>query len=154
MKMCKTLVMSLVFILLFSGCISNDTNESIFQYEDSFVGDNSAVSNITNQLPGADQMNSFELHTDKNPYGITLNYDWKESEQAYKESVMYHGTFLFKLVQNVDWITFKADLGEYRLTKEMLEEWYDNKLEEVQQEEELRELIENYLEDDSKVSHL
>ena len=41
-------------------------NNDIFQFKDSFVGHNSAVGNIVNQLPGAEQSNGFELKTMKN----------------------------------------------------------------------------------------
>ena len=92
----KFLFFSLLVLLLLSGCNSNDRNNNndIFQFKDSFVGDNSAVGNIVNQLPGAEQLNGFELKTNEEPYGIILNYDWTESEQEYKDTVVYNVTFL------------------------------------------------------------
>ena len=90
----------------------------------------------------------------KNPSGIFLNYDWTESEQEYKETVIYNVTFLFTLVQNVDWITINSNIGEYTISKEILHEWYGKELSEVQNEVELRELIQEYLEDENKVNQL
>ncbi|MFZ0445840.1 MAG: DUF4825 domain-containing protein, partial [Bacillus sp. (in: firmicutes)] len=109
--MIKLLFFSLLVLLLLSGCNSNDRNinNDIFQFKESFVGDNSAVGNIVNQLPGAEQLNGFKLKTNEAPYGIILNYDWTESEQEYKETVTYNVIFLFTLVQNVDWITFNSN---------------------------------------------
>ncbi len=46
-----------------------------------------------NHLPGAEQLNGFELKTNEEPYGIILNYDWIESEQEYKDTVAYNVTF-------------------------------------------------------------
>ena len=114
-------------LLLLSGCNSNDRNinNDVFQFKDSFVGDNSAVENIVNQLSGAEQLNGFELKTNEEPYGIILNYDWTESEQEYKETVIYHVTFLITLVQNVEWITINSNIGEYTITKENLQEWME-----------------------------
>ena len=150
------LFFSLLVMLLLNGCNSNDTNISndIFQFKDSFVGDNSAVGNIVNQLPGAEQLNGFELKANEEPYGIILNYDWKESEQQYKETVTSNLTFLFTLVQNVDWITFNSSIGEYTITKENLQEWYGKELSEIQNEDELRDLIQEYLKDENKVNQL
>ena len=155
-EMIKFLFFSLLVLLLLSGCNSNDRNNNndIFQFKDSFVGDNSAVGNIVNQLPGAEQLNGFELKTNEEPYGIILNYDWTESEQEYKETVIYNVTFLFTLVQNVDWITFNSNIGDYTITKEILHEWYEIELSEVQNEDELRDLIQEYLEDENKVNQL
>lgn len=106
-----------MFIL--SGCNSNarNINEDLFQFKDTFVGDNSAVGNIANQLPGAEKLNGFELKTNEEPYGIILNYDGTGSKQEYKETVIYNATFLFTLVQNVNWITFNSNIGEYTVTK-------------------------------------
>lgn len=154
--MIKFLCFSLLVLLLLSGCNSNDRNinNDIFQFKDSFVGDNSAVGNIVNQLPGAEQLNGFELKTNEEPYGIILNYDWIESEQEYKDTVAYNVTFLFTLVQNVDWITLNSDIDKYTITKENLQEWYGKELSEVQNEDELRELIQEYLEEENKVNQL
>ncbi|MGN8645303.1 DUF4825 domain-containing protein [Gracilibacillus sp. HCP3S3_G5_1] len=154
--MIKFLFFSLLVMLFLSGCNSNDTNikNDIFKFKDSFVGDNSAVGNIANQLLGAEQLNGFELKTNEEPYGIILNYDWIESEQEYKETVISNATFLFTLVQNVDWITFNSDILQYTITREKLQEWYGKELSEIQNEDELRELIQEYLEDENKFNQL
>lgn len=150
----RILILLLITNVLFSGCSANDTNHDIFQYKGSFVGDNSAVGNITNQLLGAEQLNGFELKTDEEPYGIVLNYDGIESKQAYKDLVIYNATYLFTLVQNVDWITFLSEFSDYTITKDNLQNWYQKELHEVQNEENLRELIEKYVEDENKVNEL
>jgi len=152
----RYLFFSLLAFLILSGCDSNDQNISrdIFQYKDSFVGDNSAVGNITNQLPGAEHLKNFELKTKEEPYGIILNYDWTESEQQYKESVINNATILFTLIQNVDWITFNSDILEYTIRKETIQEWYGKKLSEVQNEEELTEMIQKHLENENIVLEL
>ena len=68
--------------------------------------------------------------------------------------MIYNVTFLFTLVQNVDWITFNSNIGDYTITKEILHEWYGKELSEVQNEDELRNLIQEYLEDENKVNQL
>ncbi|WP_078427617.1 DUF4825 domain-containing protein [Alkalihalobacterium alkalinitrilicum] len=153
-KVSTFLLFSIIVIFLFSGCNETNVNADIFQYKDSFVGDNSAVGNIANQLPGGEHLNGFELKTSEEPYGIILNYDWLNSEQEYKETVIYNATFLFTLVQNVDWITFKSDRYEITITKEDLQEWYGKEFSEVQNEDELKELIQENLKDENLVNQL
>ena len=123
---------------LLYGCNANNKNGNIFQFKDSFVGDNSAVGNIANQLRSGENLEGFELKTKEKPYGIILNYDWLESEQNYKETAIFNATFLFSLVQNVDWITFNFDNREYKITKGNLQEWYGKELSEFKNEDELK----------------
>jgi hypothetical protein len=153
-KMMMSLFFSLMVMFFLSGCNSNATNSSgdVFQYKDSFVGDNSAVGNIVNKLPGAENLNDFELRTKEEPYGIILNYNEMESEKEFQETVVYNATFLFVLIQNVDLITFHSDDREYTVTKDDLQEWYSIDLNEIQKENELRKLINDFLEDESKVN--
>ncbi len=139
-------------MLFLSGCNANNKNRNIFQYKDSFVGDNSAVGNIANQLRSGENLEGFELKTKEKPYGIILNYDWLESEQNYKKTAIFNATFLFSLVQNVDWITFNFDNREYKITKGNLQEWYGKELSEFKNEEELRKLTQEYLKDENKVN--
>ncbi|WP_306453957.1 DUF4825 domain-containing protein [Bacillus sp. FJAT-45350] len=154
--MIKFMFFALLVVLFLSGCNSNDTNTTsdIFRFKDSFVGDNSAVGNIANQLPGGEHMIGFELKTNEEPYGIILNYDWVDSEQNYKETAIYNATFLFALIQNVDWITFNFEIGEYTLTRENLQDWYGMELRDINNEEELGALIQEYIEDENKVNQL
>nr|WP_222439463.1 DUF4825 domain-containing protein [Sporosarcina sp. BP05] len=139
-------------MLFLSGCNTNNKNGNLFQYKDSFVGDNSAVGNIANQLRSGENLEGFELKTKEKPYGIILNYDWLESEQNYKETAIFNATFLFSLVQNVDWITFNFDNREYKITKGNLQEWYGKELSEFKNEDELRKYIQEYLKDENKVN--
>lgn len=65
-----------------------------------------------------------------------------------------NATYLFALVQNVDWITFASDNFEATITKENLQGWYGKDLSEFQNEEELEKLIQEHLKDEKKVSQL
>ncbi|MBK5480959.1 hypothetical protein JFV29_03270 [Peribacillus sp. TH16] len=47
----KFFFFSLLILLFLNGCNSNNVNEDIFQFKDSYVGDNGAVGNIVMQLP-------------------------------------------------------------------------------------------------------
>ena len=152
--MLKFLSLSLLVILIVSGCNTDNEKEDIFKFKDSFVGDNSAVGNIVYQLQGAEHLKGFELETKERPYGIILNYDWSESEQNYKKTAVFNATFLFTLVQNAEWITFNFDTQEYKITKENLQTWYGEDFSELKNENDLKALTQKHLENEDKVNQL
>lgn len=152
---------SLLVFLFLSGCNSNSNgvvNEDLFQYKDSYVGDNSAVGNIAKQLPSptGEQISELELKTTEPPYGIVLNYVPAETTDQiaadYKELALYNATFIFALVKNADWVDFKFVEKEYRVTRESLESWYGKDLSEFKSEDELSKFTQKYFEDENKVN--
>jgi Domain of unknown function (DUF4825) len=59
--------LSLLILLFLNGCNSNETNEDLFEFKGSFVGDNNAIGSIVNQLPSGEYLNGFELKTKEEP---------------------------------------------------------------------------------------
>ena len=153
-QMLKFLSLSLLVILIVSGCNTNNEQEDIFKFKDSFVGDNSAVGNIVNQLQGAEHFKGFELETKEKPYGIILSYDWSESEQNYKKTAVFNATFIFTLVQNAEWVTFNFDHQEYKITKENLQNWYGEDFSELKNEDDLKALTQKHLANEDKLNQL
>nr|WP_239094276.1 DUF4825 domain-containing protein [Bacillus sp. B15-48] len=147
-----------MILLFLNGCSSDNANNDLFQYKNSYVGDNSAVVNIVIHLQGADYFNGLELKTKEEPFGIVIKYDWLESEFNYQETVINNASYLFALIQNVEWVTFNFEMvdsmEEYKITRQNLQEWYGIKLSEIDNENELKELIRESLEDDMKVNEL
>ncbi|MGI8384059.1 DUF4825 domain-containing protein [Robertmurraya sp. P23] len=153
-QMIKYFIFSLLIVLFLSGCNSNKTNNDIFNFKGSYVGDNSAVGNIVNQLQGGEHLRGFELKTNEEPYGVILKYQWLDTEQKHKETAIYNSIYLFTLVQNVDWITFIFDSREYTITKEDLQEASGIKFSEIQNDDMLIDLTQKYLEDESSLNQL
>lgn len=154
----------LLAILIMSGCNTKSGNEDslgikfayagdLFKFKDAYVGNASAVGNIVSRVESAEQFRGFELKTDEEPYGIILNYDGKDPEKNYKKTVVYNATFLFALIQNVDWVTFNFANEEYTITKEKLQNWYGEDFTEMQSEDEVKTFIQKHLDDD-KVNQL
>lgn len=140
-------LLSLMIVLC--GCSqSTDSKTDLFQYKNSYVGDNSAVANIVYQLAHNNEFNQMSLDTEKEPYGITLEYkdiNAKNVDKEMKETVISNSTFLFALIKNVDWITFKFPDQEFTVTKEKLQDWYNNKLDGFENEQDLMKLIQEHL---------
>lgn len=147
-------VIILSLILLFSGCSAVEKNQDIFQYQGSYVGDNNSVGNVLNQLPYKEELTSFELKTKAIPYGIVLNYaniEQLEMDLNLKETAIHNATFIFALIKNVDWVTFKFDDIEYNVSREKLLEWYRTDFSEYKSEEELRDFMQENISDNTKV---
>ncbi|MGD7043075.1 DUF4825 domain-containing protein [Jeotgalibacillus proteolyticus] len=156
----KFLLISLLIVLFLIGCNSNDRNTDVdvFQYKGSYVGDNSAVINSVIQLQGAEHFKGLELKTTDEPYGITVNYDWSESELDDKETAIHNASYLFTLIQNVDWIHFDFEMVEevyeYKMTRENLQEWYGIEFSEIDNEVKLRNVIQESLKDEKMINQL
>ncbi|WP_087973505.1 DUF4825 domain-containing protein [Oceanobacillus rekensis] len=161
-KTTKYIFFSLLILLFIIGCSSNNnekntTNEDIFQYEGTLIGDNSAITNIIEQLKHSVNFNEVSIQTNTEPYGMTLTYnefDASMIEKEYKETAIYNATFLFALIDNVEWITFVFANGEYKITKEELQNWYGKELSEFTNEEDMKSLIQEQLEEENKVNQL
>lgn len=146
----------LSLMILLSGCSLNaDSKIDLFQYKNSYVGDNSAVGNIVKQLAHNKELNQISLETKKEPYGIILEYkdiDVKKVDKEMKETVISNSTFLFALIKNVDWITFKFPDQEFSVTKKKLQDWYNNKLDGFENEQDLKKLIQEHLKSEDSVN--
>jgi Domain of unknown function (DUF4825) len=148
-------LLSLMIVL--SGCSLNaESKTDLFQYKDSYVGDNSAVGNIVKQLAHNKELKQISLQTNKEPYGITLDYndlDATKVDKEMKETVISNSTFLFALIKNVDWITFNFPDQEFTVTKEKLQTWYGTKLNKFENEKDVQNLIQEHLKSEDSVNH-
>lgn len=148
----------LSLMILLSGCsLNNDSNTDLFQYKNSYVGDNSAVVNIVKHLAHNKELNQISLETKKEPYGITLEYKdlvTKNANQEMKETVISNSTFIFVLIKNVDWITFKFPDQEFTVTKGKLQDWYNKKLDGIKNEQDLKNLIQEHLKSEDSVNQI
>lgn len=154
-KFINFILMSIGLLLVLSGCQSSKPNEDLFHYKGSYVGDNSAVGNILQQLRSGEEVERFELITKSEPYGVVITYsDYAEmSEKSVKQTVLYNATFLFALIQNVDWITFNfGDDYQYKVEKQAVQKWYGMELGGYTSEDELQELMQQFLEDEDKIN--
>src|SRR5690606_41194630 len=101
-----------------NGCSqSSDSEMDLFQYKGSYVGDNSAVGNIVNNLAHNEELIQIALETTTEPYGMILKYkdlNMEREDKNLKEIVISNSTFIFTLIENVDWITFQFPDEEFR----------------------------------------
>lgn len=139
----RSFIILLLSVLVFGGCSSKEVTDSVFGYKDSSIEDDNDVSNIIQQLKNDEQIDSFELKTSENPYGIVVNYDGMEDEEA----AVYYATYLFTLVTNVEWVSVHFNDAEITLTKNDLQSLYGKEFNTIKNEEDLEKLIHSHSEE-------
>lgn len=131
----KRVVILSIFILLLGmvGCgkyieQKEAINESkvnltkVLKYKDSYVGDNSAIVNIVNNLPANIYKEGVELQTTSKPYEITIQYKYFEDldirfedgsfiSSSLSQIMKNNALILLSLVKNVDIVNFNIDDG-------------------------------------------
>lgn len=160
MKKKSPLFMVALLMIFLSGCSSssNAENVDLFQYKNAYVGDNSAVVNTIIHLQGAEHFSGFELKTKEQPYGIIVTYAWEGSGLNEKETAINNASYLFTLIQNLDWVIFNFEmvdgLNGYKITREDIQTEYDTNLSTLDSENELKEHIQNSIKDEKKMNRL
>ena len=113
------LVILATFIIgmLNSKVTSDELDNLVGNFQNSFVGDNSAVSGILSNMPLAENVEEISLQTDHEPYEIKVKYSgtWSGDQGVLDKDLEYVATTLFAFVQNVDKVTFEVDLGEAQM---------------------------------------
>lgn len=132
---------SLVFVLflIVSGCAAESGSEDLFSYQGTKIGDNSKLGGIVRLLPGHDQFEGMELQTKNEPYELKLFYETADGAFT-DEMLMHNTTVFFTLVPNAGTVTVVIDGTPHRAERGVMENWYGEKLTEIQTEEELKEL--------------
>ncbi|ARJ39388.1 hypothetical protein SporoP8_11190 [Sporosarcina ureae] len=155
----KYFLYSLILILFLTGCSSttDQPSEDVFQYKGSFIGDNSAVIHIIEQLRYAEQFEEVSLETKTEPYGMTIQYENMDAamgERDYKETAVYNASYLFTLIDNVEWVDFDFGNYTYEINKSELQDWYGKELNDFTNKEELDAFIQEKLHEDSEMQQL
>lgn len=94
--------------------------EKLLKYKGSYIGDNSAVGNISNYLLANDKLKDFELKTYEKPYEITLKYKTFEDSKTiistnetitlpFSDVMIKNSMILFSLIKNVDVINLEIE---------------------------------------------
>ncbi|MRX73020.1 DUF4825 domain-containing protein [Bacillus lacus] len=147
-KFAITILSAVTLAALISGCSSDaDAKTDVFQYQHSYVGDNSAVGSILRQLNSHGELDKISLHTSEKPYGITVQYKELQAEnlqEESKETAFNNASYLFTLIQNAEWVTFQFPHDEYTVEKKSLEALFKKKLSSIENEEELKQLLKEY----------
>lgn len=108
--------------------LTNDFNNSL-EYKTKYVGDNSKVININNNLP----LNNIEKTYEIEPEDYRLIIKYKENstainEEELKQFLVYNSTANFVLIDNLEEIIFEFQDTSYKLSRNKVAKWYNNDL--------------------------
>jgi hypothetical protein len=150
----KPILLPLLLLFFIFGCSSKDMpEESVFKYKDSNIGDNSAIGNLIKQLSYSEQFLKLSLQTNKKPYGMVMEYG-KIDDAAMKEAIINNAAYIFTLVQNAEWITFKIGSQNYSVTRKKLHEWFRTDLRKIKNESSLKRIIDKHLDKEQELNHI
>lgn len=97
--------------------ITSDVKKDLEKYKNTKVGDNSAVSHIVRSIPGNVYVKGISLETEKEPYGIVVNYDPGNNEKEYNEFwkadkvddiLRENANEILSLVSNAEYVEFNV----------------------------------------------
>ena len=124
-----------IFLTLVIGCSRLPGEFDWSDYKGTYVGNNSAVGAILNELPAHEYLEDFSLKTDQPPYEMTIRYkNFQQTEAeidkeearvvSAKTALKGNAILLFALIENVEGIHFKlqgqeeVSFNREELTKE------------------------------------
>lgn len=94
--------------------------EQLKHYKSQYIGDNSNTSHLLSALPLSEYGYAFEI--DSENCGLTIDYnctDWYNNENLYiHKALIYNSVSLFKLINNLETITFNFSGSSYTITRE------------------------------------
>lgn len=100
--------------------VDKSSFEQLKKYKSKYIGDNSNTSHLLNSLPLSKYGYVFEI--DSKNYRLTINYnctDWYNNENLYiHKALVYNSVSLFKLIDNLEYITFNFSGSNYTITRE------------------------------------
>lgn len=89
-------------------------------YKSQYIGNNSNTSHLLNALPLSEYGYVFEI--DSKGCGLIVDYhctDWYNNENLYiNKALVYNSVSLFKLIDNLEYITFNFSGSSYTITRE------------------------------------
>lgn len=94
--------------------------EQLQYYKSQYIGNNSNTSHLLNALPLSEYGYVFEI--DSKGCGLIVDYhctDWCNNENLYiHKALVYNSVSLFKLIDNLEYITFNFSGSSYTITRE------------------------------------
>lgn len=94
--------------------------EQLQHYKSQYIGNNSNTSHLLNALPLSEYGYVFEI--DSKGCGLIVDYhctDWYNNDNLYiNKALVYNSVSLFKLIDNLEYITFNFSGSSYTITRE------------------------------------
>ncbi len=109
----------------------------LLKYKSPYIGDNSNISNLLSALPLGECKKGISLDTEKEPYGLTVNYELTQEFQwididLESAVLLPNSMIIFSLIDNLDKIQYNIREGEggkkYTYTRSSLQIYFERDL--------------------------
>lgn len=132
---------------IFNRSMSGYNN--IKKYKNPYIGNNSNIGNLTNNLP----LNEFGyvFKIDSKNLGLTINYnttDWYNDNMYIEKSLIYNSVSIFSLIDNIQTIQYNFSGSSYTVTRKMVKESYPHFELVKENENNFDQYLENKMNDD------
>lgn len=132
---------------IFNRSISGYNN--IKKYKNPYIGNNSNISNLLNNLP----LNEFGyvFKIDSKNLELTINYnttDWYNNDMYIEKSLIYNSVSIFSLIDNVQTIQYNFSGSSYTVTRKTVKESYPHFELVKENEKNFDQYLENKMNDD------
>ncbi|WP_026882173.1 DUF4825 domain-containing protein [Clostridium akagii] len=111
--------------------VTNDTDaitqdfNNVLIYKTKYMGNNSNIININNNLPLSNIKKSFSIHPET--FAVEINYDVKASsieQKKLEQAIIYNATVNFVLVGNLESLNLNFNDITYTISRSSLKNWY------------------------------
>ena len=100
----------------------------LYKFKSLYIGDASNVGNLAGRLPLGEYRNGMELFTEKEPYGLLINYVLPE-DIDFVWRLDNNACIMFSLISNLSEVTYKVtyknETAEYSYSRSLLEERFN-----------------------------
>ncbi|WP_347860954.1 DUF4825 domain-containing protein [Salimicrobium sp. PL1-032A] len=117
-------------LLTMSGCMSDTQAKDLFDYEGTMIGNNSDVHAIVQGLENGAAVEEIELHTNEEPYGLTIRYDGVPDEEIDRWTRENAGR-LFILIDNVRNVEMELPSRTRSFSKQAMEKETGKRFDEI-----------------------
>ena len=94
--------------------------KKVLAYENEYMGNNSNITNLFNNLPLSNYRDLVELKPDTHTF--VVNYNTSGDEKM----VIYNATAAFVLIQNLEVVDMRFSDQSYVITRENVERWFSD----------------------------
>ncbi len=129
----------------------NYSSEKLIKLKNPYVGDHVKNLNLVENLPLGNMKTGISLQTEKEPYGMTVDYDLRASglsEEIIEDTFRNNAVLIFALIDNLDEFTFDNNPGggkKYSYSRSQLQQNYVKDLREYAKDKDSLDLLINSL---------
>lgn len=108
-----------------TGLFYTSNTVDLNEYQDTYIGDNSKVGAIINEISSGAYLKEFSLDTGEKPYGIIINYKDDIYGNIYMD-IERDALILFKLIKNIDYVEFNISDKKYTFDSNYINSIFEN----------------------------